>query len=890
MKRLSAVERYLRRLRRDPAAEMDDEIGFHLEMRVRDNLAAGMTPADARAEAERQFGDVNAVSRECLSIERKMTRRQERSEWLIALARDLRIAGRMLGRSPAYAVSGILTLALGVGGLTTVFSVLNSVVLNPLPYPAAAELVRVQSLKRGDQPWNGVSVPDALDWMERNQSFSAIGLAQTGLGMNLTGNDQPVHVAAAALSQPMLPLLGVSPQLGRLFVEADFQPGATPALLLGDALWRREFGADPAIIGATADISGRSFQIRGVMPRGFHFPDAATEMWLPLPVIPGLGYATPNGRWARIFPAYGRLLPGHTVEQAQLDMSALARQMETENPGPDGGMEVRIRPLQAVELGATGRTLWIILAAAGFVLLIACVNVLNLGLVRLVTRAREISVRLAHGATRGHLARQFMAESLILALLGGAAGAALAWASIHGFSSWGPRTIPRIEEIAVDGTSLAVTLGVTLLIAVALGLAPILSTAGLVRGATRGGSRATESRQQRGLRAAFVVGEVALAVVLLASAGLLMASFLRLTYVDRGFQAERVITMRMSPRGPRYTGNPMALPQLFDQTLESVRAIPGIESAALVGALPLTGGGTGWTFVPEGVPVEAGQEPTATVFPVSDDYFTVLGVPRIRGRSFERQDFGAAGSSVIINQALADRIFPGQNPLGRRLALGSVGSTNAPMTIIGVVGDMRSESLSALPRLEIYQPYAPETLSGDMTLVVRSSADPADAVRLVMGALRDIDPAIPLSQVRTMDEVIAESVAGRRFTLLLIGGFAGLALLMALVGIFGILAQSVVQESRAIAVHMALGARPGQIVSAIFRRGMRLTLAGLAIGLLATVAMTRILTTLLYGVTPTDPMVIGLSLLFFLLTAGLACVLPALRAANTNPVFALRGD
>jgi predicted permease len=849
-----------------------------------------MSPEAARAEAERQFGDVNAVSRECLSIEQKMTRREERSEWLAALGRDLRIAGRMLRRSPAYTVSAILTLALGVGGLTTVFSVLNSVVLSPLPYPASAELVRVQSMKRGDQPWNGVSVPDALDWMERNQSFAEIGLVQAGLGMNLTGNDQPVHVSAAALSQTMLPLLGMSPQMGRLFADTDFQPGAPPTVLLSERLWRREFGADPAIIGETADINGRSFQIRGVMPRGFRFPDAKTEMWLPLAVIPGQGYATPNGRWARIFPAYGRLRPGHSVEQAQLDMTALARQMETENPGPDGGMEVIIRPLKEVELGATGRTLWIVLAAAGFVLLIACVNVLNLGLVRLVTRAREISVRLAHGATRGHLARQFMAESLILATLGAAAGAALAWAAIHGFASWGPRTIPRIEEITVNGTSLFVTLGVTLLIAVALGLAPIISTQRHVHGATRGGTRATESRQQRGVRSAFVVGEIALAVVLLASAGLLMASFLRLTSVDRGFQSEKIITMRMSPRGPRYAGNPMALPQLYDQTLESVRAIPGIGSAALIGDLPLTGGGTGWTFVPEGVPVEAGQEPTVTVFPVSDDYFTVLAVPLLKGRGFERQDFNGAGNTVIINQTLADRIFPGQDPLGRRVALGSVGSTNTPMTIIGVVGNMRSQSLAQLPLSEMYQPYAPETLSGDMTLLVRSSAAAGDAVRLVMDALRAIDPTIPLSEVRTMNEVIDESVAGQQFTLLLIGGFAGLALLMALVGIFGILAQSVVQESRAIAVHMALGARPGQIVSAIFRRGMRLALGGLAIGLLATVAVTRVLTTLLYGVTPTDPIVIGLSLLFFLLTAGLACVLPALRAANTNPVFALRGD
>jgi predicted permease len=890
MKPLSPLERLLHRLRRNPAADLKEEIGFHLEMRVQDNIAAGMSPVEARVQAERQFGNVGAVSKECLSIEEKIVRREARSEWFTALLRDLRIAARMLGRAPAYALSAILTLALGVGGVTTIMSVLSSVVLNPLPFPESDDLVRIQSVKRGDLPWNGVSIPDALDWMERGTSMTGIGLVQSGLGMNLTVADQTVHLSAASLSQGMLPLLGIAPQLGQPFSESDFQPGAAPAVLLSDGLWQREFGGDRRVIGTTTVINGRPFTIRGVMPREFRFPDRTTEMWLPLPIIPGQGYATANGRWARIFPAYGRLRPGVDVTRAQADMAALARQMEAEHPGPDGGMGVSVRPLKAVVLGTTGRTLWIVLGAAGFVLLIACINVLNLGLVRLVTRAREISVRLAHGATRGHLARQFMAESLILVSLGALAGATLAWSAIRGFATWGPHSLPRIEEVAVNGTTLVVTLGVALLIAVALGLAPLFSSAGLVSGSARAGTRETESRHQGRLRSLFVVGEVALAVVLLASAGLLFASFLRLTSVDTGFNSERVVTLKMSPRGLNYRSSPLALPQLYDQTLESVRRIPGITSAALIGDLPLTGGGTGWTFVPEGVAVEAGQEPSATVLPASDDYFTTLDVPLLRGRGFQRRDFDGQGDEIIINLALAERVYGNEDPVGRRLALGSVGSVNPSLTIVGVVGNMRSASLAEPPRPEIYQPYAPKTLSGDMTLVVRSTAEPEDAVRLVAAAVREIDRTIPVSQVRTLDEVLNESVAGQQFTALLIGMFAGLAVLMAIVGILGILAQSVIQESRAIAVRMALGARPGQIVSRVFRRGMRLTLGGLAIGLLATLATTRVLTTLLYGVTPTDPLVIGLVVALFLLTAALACMLPAVRAARANPIRALRGD
>jgi putative ABC transport system permease protein len=883
--------RHLRFLRPDPAADVDDEIRFHMEMRVRDYLAGGMSESQARRAAAERFGDVGSVATACVTIDERIARRTRWSESLHSLGAEVRIAGRMLRRAPAYASVAIATLALGIGGVTAIFSVLQSVVLRPLPYPDAGQLVRLQEGKRGGAPWNGVSVPDFLDWQSRSRTIAHAGIAQVQVGMNLTGGDEPEHLAAATFSDGLFALIGVPPLAGRWLDADDYQPGAAPAAVLSYSLWQRRYRGDRAIVGKTIGINGRSVIVRGVMPREFRFPDAHTELWLPFPVRPGVGYATPNGRWARIAQAYARLAPGATVDAAQRELAGIAAQLERENPGPSTDIVAWVTPLKESMIGGTAHTLWIMLGAAGFVLLIACANVASLGLVRSLARSREIAVRLAHGATRRHLARQFIAEGLVLAFAAAAVGAGLAFLAVRLLGSAGPSTLPRLAEVQVNGVALAASAGTALVVAIALGLGSLAIVARQRASlALRGGTRESEGRHPRRARAALVVAEVALAVTVLAGAGLLATSYVKLVNVRPGFSTAHAVAMTLTPRGAAYRGSPTALPELFDRVLATVRALPGVEAASLVDGAPLTGGGVGWTFVPEGATLQQGQEPTATVHAASDDYFRTLGIPLLAGHAFDRSDVTHAADVAVVNQALATAAFPNANPIGQRIALGSVGSANRPMTIVGVAGDVHNDGLAAAPSPEIFRPYSPESLGNDLTLIVRAGAEPAAIVSLVRGALKPIDRDLPIAEVRTLDAILGESVARERFTVMLIAVFATLAVAMAAIGISGILAQSVAQERKSIAIRMALGARGGEIVRDVFRRGIVLTLGGVALGVVASLGVTRLLATLLFGVTPTDPLVLGGVVVVFVAIATVACIAPAVRAVRVAPATVLRTD
>lgn len=842
MTRQPGLNRHRFRLPRRVRGDVDDEIAFHLEMRIREFVDGGMTLEEARAAAEERFGSQ-------------------------------------------------VTLALGLGGVTAIYSVLNAVVLAPLPYPAPDRLVRLQEVKRGESPWAGISLPDLLDWRERARSFERIGVVQTGTGVNLSDGDETEHVTAALVSDDLFAVLGTRALLGRPFDASDHAPGAAPAVVLSHELWQRRFGGDSSIVGRPITINGRPIAVRGIMPAGFHFPDASVKLWLPLPMARGVGYITPNGRWARLFAAYGRLAPGVSLEQAQRELSAVAAQLERENPAQNASLGAAVTPLGKWMVASVDRILWILFGAAGVVLLIACVNVSNLTLVRATTRARDIAVRLAHGATTRHLLRQFLAESTVLALAAATLGTALACGVVRAFVVAPPAALPRLEEVRIQGAALGIATAIAIGTALALGLASawLYSRPDMITGVMGGGARSTETRGRRRARSVFVVGEVALSVVLLASAALLGVSYVRLTSVDPGFRGEGVTSMVLHPRGATYRASPAAITQLYDRVLSGVRAIPGVSAAAPVDGPPLTGGGTGWTLVPDGEAITAGQDPSASVHVVSEDYFRALGIPLHRGRAIERTDLGEARVAVVNDAAVAS-IFGGRNPVGRRVALGSVGSRNPPLTIVGVVGDVHDASLALAAEPQVYVPYAPATLAGDMTLVVRSSGAPSGVVSRVREVMRRTDAGVALSDIASMEAIVSASVAGQRVTATLIAAFAALALLMAALGIFGVLAQSVAQDARGLAIRVALGARPAWLVRAVTARGLALTAAGVAVGLAATIGTTGLLSNLLFGVSRTDPVVLGGVVVLFLVVATLACALPALRATRADPVRALRGD
>ena len=801
------------------------------------------------------------------------------------LMQDFRYAARLLRRSPGFTAVAVLALALGIGANTAIFTVVDTLLLRPLPYanPDRLAVVWEHNLPR-DRKNNVVSPGNFIHWRELNQSFSGLAAVSMTFRTTLTGAGDAVELPLQLVSGSLFGMLGVRPALGRDFTPQEDAPG-TLVVAISDRLWRHRFNADAGIINRTITLNGRPNLVVAVMPPGFSILDKSVDVWTTIGFAPEA--RTPRGRWICVV---GRVKDGVTMAQAQDDMVRVHAELTRRFPTFNTGWTATVVPLKQQLTGEVRPALWVMLGAVGFVLLIACANVGNLVLARATARQRELAVRAALGAGRGRLVRQMLAESVLLSMLGAAAGLALAWWGIFALRTTVAERLPiaRLEQVGVDGRVLLFTLAAAFVSAILFGIAPALTSAGpKLTDTLKDGGRSGSAARGARIRSAFVVIEIALALVLLVGAGLLLRSFMTVLRVDPGFDPSRTITMRVSIPQSKY---PDAERQqaFFNQLFERLDALPGVAATGGNSFLPMTGLGaaTGFEVVGQARPA-AGQEPVTDVRVITHDYFKAMGIPLLRGRAFDDRDRGAKIRRVIINQALAAKHFSGQDPIGKSIIVGW--NDPGPDEIVGVVGDVRQQDLETEARATIYWPPGRFTYPF-ATVAIRTAGDPRGVVPAAVAALHDLDPNVAAADIRTMEEVIDASVAQRRLTMLLLGGFAALALALAAVGIYGVIGYSVSQRTQEIGIRMALGAQRGAVMRLVVGQAMALAAAGLVAGAIGAWLLTRLMQKLLFGVTPSDPLTFAAVSILLALVAAVAASVPGLRATRVDPVVALRSE
>jgi putative ABC transport system permease protein len=806
--------------------------------------------------------------------------------WGDDLRRDFRFGLRSLRRAPGFAAVAIACLALGIGANAAIFSVVNAVLLRPLPYPASDRLVRVYE-SFSDRKYGSVSVPNYRDWLAQGDSFEQLAAWSVG-GRNLQGQGEAEHLRVVEATPNLFSVLQAPPLLGRTFVPGQDEAGNARVAVLSESLWRRRFGADGSVLGRAIELDGSSYTVIGVMPSSFAFPPswAKTDLWTCFQPSPQQASA----RGTHFLSVLGRLKPGVTLDRAGAQLLGVAAALEREYPEQQAGRSVVVQPLREAVVGRTKPMLLILLGAVVLVLLIACANVANLLLARAAVRGREVAIRLALGASRSRLIRQFLLESLVLALAGALVGSLLARWGLAILVPLAEGALPISGGIPMDGRVFAFLFGATLLSSVAFGIVPAFQASGEdIRDVLNNASgKATSGKRQQGFRNALVTLEIALSLVLLISAGLLMRGFLRVSATPPGLVARNVLTAHVTLTDAQAEG---ATPRLYRPLLERLRHLPGVRSAAVTSMLPIQSFGMNGNYVVEGHPApKAGQEPLAEYRVASPQLFASLGIPILRGRDFEERDGGPGARWALINEALARQQFSGENPVGRRLR---VEEEKTPHTILGVVGDVRAAGLDHEPAPEIYFPYGEagaEGTLGDTALVIRTALPPANLAAAAREAVRSVDPGLPLHQIETMEEVISESLASRRLNLWLLGIFAGIALVLSAAGLYGVISYLVAQRTREIGVRLALGARTQDVVALVMRQGARLTLIGIALGLLGALLFTRVLESLIYGVSARDPLTFGAIAALLAVVALLATWIPAERAARVDPLVAIRQE
>ncbi|HEV8702061.1 MAG TPA: ABC transporter permease [Candidatus Polarisedimenticolia bacterium] len=793
------------------------------------------------------------------------------------LIQDLRYGSRTLLKAPGFTVLAVLTLAIGIGANTALFSVVNGVLLRPLPYPDPERLVMVHGtdVPRGNESAN-VSPPDVVDFRTQSRSFEGIAALSQG-DIVLTGRGEPVRLAVMIATANVFGVLGARPLVGRFFLPEEEQPGRHRVAVLGHRFWTRRFGADPGIVGRTLTLAGHPYTVVGVLPAGFILPDADPDLWRPVPIDP----ESRGGHWLN---AIGRLRPGVSLEQAQVEMDTITRRLEQQHPDTNTGRHTRLEPLKDAVVRDARAALYALFGAVGFVLLIACANVANLILVRASGRRREIAVRAALGAGRLRIVRQLLTESLLLFLCGGLAGTLLALWGTDLVVALASESLPRSGEIVMDLSVLAFSLALSTVAGILFGLAPALqhSRVDVERALRDDGRNATAGRGRSRVLGALAVTQVALSLVLLTGAGLLIKSLWTLLRVDPGFRAERVLTLDLALPESRYPDEGRMF-AFYTSLLDRLDALPGVQSAGAVNILPLSGSNScdGFSVI-EHPPAAVGRQPCAEARYSTPGYFPALGIPLVRGRSFTEADDGNAPRVALINQAMARLFFPGEDPIGKHVVYNA-----APRAIVGIVGDVRHFGLDTEAPPEFYLPHQ-QLPMWEMTLAVRASSDSVPLVAAVRGAIAALDRDLAVANVRTISDLLHRSVARPRFRAVLLGAFAATALALAAIGIFGVLAHGVAQRTREIGIRMALGARRRAILGMMLGQGIRLTLAGVGLGLAASIVLTRFLSGLLFGVSPTDPITLSGVTLLLTLVALLACVVPARRATRVDPMTALR--
>ena len=811
----------------------------------------------------------------------------------MGIKEDLKYGLRVLARRPGFTLVAALTLALGIGATTAIFSVVNAVLLRPLPFADPDRLV--VALHDGANP---VSPADFADWRDQSQVLSDLTAVEIW-GPYLAGPDRREQMGAVRATAGLFDMLGTAPLLGRTFQAGEDRPGAAPVVVLSHGLWQRRFGGDTGIVGQRLALDGVSYEVIGVMPPEFQFPlfwAMKAEMWGPLALADRTG-----ARASRSLRVFGRLKPGVTLGQAQAEMGAIARRLAEAYPRTNAGLGVTVLPLHQKVVGGVRPLLLVLLGAVGCVLLISCVNVANLLLVRASGRNREMAVRQALGASRLRLARQMLTESLLLSGLGGAAGLALAfWATQALTANLPAETLPRQQAIGLDGRALAFTTLMALLTGLVFGLAPALQAgrADLNSGLKEGGRDAAGGGRARRVRSLLVVAEVALALVLLIGAGLMIRSFAQLQRVDPGFDPSNLLTMTVSVTGSQHAEGPRRA-AFFGELLDRVRALPGAESASAINHLPLGGDVWGTRFTIEGRPAPApGEVPGATFRVTRPDYFRVMRIPLRAGRDFTEQDDERAPGVAIVNETLARLHWPGEDALGRRIKLGSPEADGRWLTVVGIAKDVKQAEWAAAARAELYQPYLqaaeylrrPAPHVSYLTLVVRAAGDPMRLAPAVEREVRALDKDAPVAEVATMESVIARKMWQPRLSMFLLGSFAALAVALAAVGIYGVMSYAVAQRTHELGLRMALGAEPRRVLRLVLAQGLKLALAGVGLGLLSAYALTRVMGSLLYGVSATDPVTFAGVAVLLALVALLACYVPALRATRVDPLVALRHE
>jgi putative ABC transport system permease protein len=802
------------------------------------------------------------------------------------LLQDLRYGIRSLLKNPGFTLVAVLALALGVGANTAIFSVVNRLLLSPLPFKDPDRLVMVweKNFPRNRER-NVVSPANFLDWNRQNQVFEHMAaLAESPV--NLTNAGEPEEFQAQFVTASFFPLLGVQPAYGRAFTDSEDVPNAGRVVIISHRLWQSRFGADLQILGKTITLSGRNPIVVGIMPPGFHFLNNKIDFWVPMALNTGTDYREVSGRYLR---SVARLKPGVTLSQARAEMDVIAGRLEQSYRDFNAGWGANVFPLQEEVVGDIRPALLVLLGAVGFVLLIACANVANLLLARAATRQKELALRTALGASRGRLIRQLLNESLLLGVIGGTAGLFLAYWAIELLIKFNPGNIPRLEEVTLDGRVLAFTLVVSVLTGVIFGAIPALqaSKPDLNESLKEGGRSSGGGAGHRRVRSIFVVSEVALALVLLIGAGLMIKSFIKLQQVDLGFNPDKLLTARVLLPGSKYGDNPKRA-AFFQQAVQRIETIPGVQAVGAISWLPLVGLGSATSFWVDGRPEPPpGEKPGTDVRVITPGYFAAMGIPLIKGRIFDERDNAQSPRVLIINEAMAREFFPDEDPIGKRLII-SWDRPALPDEIIGVVGDAKLTSIDGQVRPAIYWPHARQSSYSAMAFAVRTTSDPLAVAGSLVSEIRAIDAEQPVADIRTMEEVVSTSVSRPRFNMLLLGLFAGVALVLSAVGIYGVMAYSVNQRTHEIGIRMALGARSTDVLRLIVGQGMVLALGGVGIGLAGAYFLTGLMSSLLFGVTATDPLTFGGISLLLAGVAFVACYVPARRATKVDPMVALR--
>jgi putative ABC transport system permease protein len=871
-------------------AEIVEELSQHLEDQYEQLLSRGATEEEAYRAVLADLADSEILAHELKWFRNKHEPPvigNERGMWLSDLVQDLRYGLRMIAKTPAVSSIAIIALALGIGANTAIFSVVNTVLLRPLMFNQPDQLVMVwENATHLGFPKDTPSPANFLDWRQQNRVFSAMA-ALAPQSFNLTGVGEPERLDGRRVSANLFDLLGVRPLLGRPFLEEEDKPG-TKVVLLSEGLWRQRFGADPGVVGRGLALNGQSYAVVGVLPRTVQLPNQENtrdQLWVPM--------AFPNEEAAQRGNHYldvmARLEPGISLKQAQADMDTVMAALAREYPDFNARRGTVVTPLHEQAVGAIRPALLILLGAVAFVLLIACANVANLLLARAAARQKEIALRLALGASRSRMIRQFLTESVLLALLGGGVGLIFSLGGLSILKRFVPPDILLAGGIAIDAKVLLFTLAVSLLTGLAFGLAPAFHAVHSNLNETLKESGRDSAAGARGNRLCniLVVAEVAVSFILLIGAGLLINSFMHLRNLNPGFRVDHVLTVKVELSETKYPDTEHRA-AFFNELTRKVQNLSDVESVAVGNNLPFTYNGDSMSIAVEGIPdPPPDQWPDVVYRVIGPNYFKTMGIPFVAGRDFTEQDNGQGQSVVIVTEKTARHYWPGQSPIGKRLKPGSTSSQSPWRVVVGVVKDVRQNDFVAEPKMQMYMPHA-QVRSPANALLVRTKVDPLSLAIPVRNQIWEIDKDQPVSDMRTMEEIVTNTVARQRFSMLLLGVFAGLALVLAAVGIYGVMSYSIAQRTREIGIRMALGAQRSDVLKMTVGHGLRLVLTGVAIGLAAAFVLTRVMSTLLFGVTPTDALTFLSVSIVLVSVAVLASYIPAVRATRVDPMFALR--